>query len=416
MRKEFTIYYTSDTHGHIFPVDYASGQPEASGLLNMASVIKKDGNTLTLDRCVLQGTPLTAYYLEHRQDWPLHPVAEAFRAMGLDYFTLGNHDFNYGYQTLKGVPGSGGRCLPLRQCGGCKGGAGASEGDCACAGKRPSDRPDRRGHRLRECLGGALQSEGLRITDPFEAAKAACGRLKGRCDVCVCMYHGGFEKDLRDRAYPFSNSRENIACRLGEELDFDLLLTGHQHMAVEGVALAGAWAVQPPANAGKLLLIQGELQENMKKGFPKGFHSEFLDAGTKTSAEPYARLLPLEKQVQAWLDLPVGGLKEAIPPEGKLEGGLRGSRLADLFNQVQLEATGADFSCTSLGNEPVGLSEAVTMRGITASLSLLQYADGSGGDGRGAAGLPGALRLLSGAPGRKALHLRCIFKAQDRAL
>ena len=33
MRKEFTIYYTSDTHGHIFPVDYASGQPEASGLL-----------------------------------------------------------------------------------------------------------------------------------------------------------------------------------------------------------------------------------------------------------------------------------------------------------------------------------------------------------------------------------------------
>ena len=71
--------------------------------------------------------------------------------------------------------------------------------------------------------------------------------------------------------------------------------------------------------------------------------------------------------MQAWLDLPVGSLKEAIPPEGKLEAALRGSRLADLFNQVQLEATGADFSCTSLGNEPVGLSEAVTMRGITAA-------------------------------------------------
>ena len=36
MKKEFSIYYTSDTHGHIFPVSYASGQPEASGLLNMA--------------------------------------------------------------------------------------------------------------------------------------------------------------------------------------------------------------------------------------------------------------------------------------------------------------------------------------------------------------------------------------------
>lgn len=367
MRKEFTIYYTSDTHGHIFPVDYASGQPEASGLLNMASVIKKDGNTLVLDGGdSLQGTPLTAYYLGHRQDWPLHPVAEAFRAMGLDYFTLGNHDFNYGYQTLKEY-------------------LEAADAVCLCANVE-----DVRGelalqketvhvleNGLRIGLTGVVTDfvnvweapcnlEGLRITDPFEAAKAACGRLKGRCDVCVCMYHGGFEKDL-ETGVSLSDSRENIACRLGEELDFDLLLTGHQHMAVEGVALAGAWAVQPPANAGKLLLIQGELQENMKKGFPKGFHSEFLDAGTKTSAEPYARLLPLEKQVQAWLDLPVGGLKEAIPPEGKLEAALRGSRLADLFNQVQLEATGADFSCTSLGNEPVGLSEAVTMRGITAA-------------------------------------------------
>ena len=30
MGKELTIYYTSDTHGHIFPVDYASGGPEAT--------------------------------------------------------------------------------------------------------------------------------------------------------------------------------------------------------------------------------------------------------------------------------------------------------------------------------------------------------------------------------------------------
>ena len=197
MRKEFTIYYTSDTHGHIFPVDYASGQPEASGLLNMASVIKKDGNTLVLDGGdSLQGTPLTAYYLEHRQDWPINPVAEAFRAMGLDYFTLGNHDFNYGYQTLKEY-------------------LEAADAVCLCANVE-----DVRGelalqketvhvleNGLRIGLTGVVTDfvnvweapcnlEGLRITDPFEAAKAACGRLKGRCDVCVCMYHGGFEKDL----------------------------------------------------------------------------------------------------------------------------------------------------------------------------------------------------------------------------
>ena len=41
--------------------------------------------------------------------------------------------------------------------------------------------------------------------------------------------------------------------------------------------------------------------------------------------------------------------------------------MAALFNLVQLDATGADFSCTSLGNEPVGLSSPVTMRGVTAA-------------------------------------------------
>ena len=28
MEKTFQIYYTSDTHGHIFPVNYASNCPE----------------------------------------------------------------------------------------------------------------------------------------------------------------------------------------------------------------------------------------------------------------------------------------------------------------------------------------------------------------------------------------------------
>ena len=97
MEKTFQIYYTSDTHGHIFPVNYASNCPEDSGLLNLAAQVEKDGNTLVLDGGdSLQGTPLTQYYLEHRGQWPIHPVAAAFNAMGLDYFTLGNHDFNFG--------------------------------------------------------------------------------------------------------------------------------------------------------------------------------------------------------------------------------------------------------------------------------------------------------------------------------
>ena len=85
MSKEFTIYYTSDTHGHIFPVNYAANCAEDGGLLNLAHKVKKGRNTLVLDGGdSLQGTPLTQYYLENRSVWPVHPVAAAFNAMGLD--------------------------------------------------------------------------------------------------------------------------------------------------------------------------------------------------------------------------------------------------------------------------------------------------------------------------------------------
>ena len=37
----------------------------------------------------------------------------------------------------------------------------------------------------------------LRITDAFEAAQREYEALRGKCDVCVCIYHGGFEEDRR---------------------------------------------------------------------------------------------------------------------------------------------------------------------------------------------------------------------------
>ncbi len=75
----------------------------------------------------------------------------------------------------------------------------------------------------------------------------------------------------------------------------------------------------------------------------------------------------MEAAAQKWLDAPIGTLTSKIPPEEKLSAALYGSRVADLFNAVQLEKTGADFSCTSLGNDPLGFHKDITMREITAA-------------------------------------------------
>lgn len=362
MEKTFQIYYTSDTHGHVFPVNYASNSPENAGLLNLASQVEKDGNTLVLDGGdALQGTPLTQYYLEHRGEWDIHPVAAAFNAMGLDYFTLGNHDFNFGYEALREyLEAMDGRCL------------------CANVEDLGGQLPIRPwtvhtlSNGLRVGITGVVTDfvniweqpqnlTQLRITDAFQAARAACTALAPLCDVRVCIYHGGFEEDLATGQL-LSDSGENIACEIARELDFDLLLTGHQHMVVEGVNLSGTYAVQPPANAGQFLHISGKW-----KGTRSSFRSRLTAVGAGHPAEPYQSLLPLENAVQDWLDQPIGELDRTIPPEGKLEAALYGSQVAALFNQVQLAETGADFSCTSLGNDPVGLASPVTMRGVTAA-------------------------------------------------
>ena len=47
--RSLDIIYTSDTHGHVYPVDYAKNGPSNCSLLNIAHEIDKDGNTLVLD-------------------------------------------------------------------------------------------------------------------------------------------------------------------------------------------------------------------------------------------------------------------------------------------------------------------------------------------------------------------------------
>ena len=93
--KRFTIYFTSDLHGYIYPTDYRSQQERNIGLFKCASQFHKDGNTLVIDGGdILQGSPLGAYCHDTLGD--ASRFAEIMNRCGYDYVTLGNHDFNYG--------------------------------------------------------------------------------------------------------------------------------------------------------------------------------------------------------------------------------------------------------------------------------------------------------------------------------
>ena len=97
MTAKLTVYFTSDTHGYLYPTNFADTQPQPMGVLAMS--FPKDGNTLVIDGGdTLQGSPLTYYC--HVRGIPM-PMAREMNEAGYDYVTLGNHDFNYGYAALK---------------------------------------------------------------------------------------------------------------------------------------------------------------------------------------------------------------------------------------------------------------------------------------------------------------------------
>ena len=404
--KSFEIYFTSDTHGKVMPVDYATGSKKDCGLLNIARDIQKrnaevsieNGSLLTnapetyrtvsieenkrffketevtVEKEILvmdggdslQGTPLITNYLENPQKFSCHPVAEAFNAMGLDFYTLGNHDFNFGYNVIRDY-------------------VNVMKGTLLIANLE-----DLRGeirykrfvictlpNGLRLGITGVVtdyvnvweQPEHLtelRVTDSFEAASKVYEEMKeAGCDITILIYHGGYEEDLVTGA-SLTDSRENIACELCRKLNYNLILTGHQHMSVPGLDLYGTWSVQPSANAEEFIYLKADYDEDGKTEFS----SKLLKTGSETDEAVKEKLMPLEESTEKWLDQTVGEFDKEIKPENKLEIALRGSKVAALFNQVQMESVECDFSCTSLGNGEIGFKKSVSIRDIYAAYTF----------------------------------------------
>ena len=63
------------------------------------------------------------------------------------------------------------------------------------------------------------------------------------------------------------------------------------------------------------------------------------DAKYEEIAKAHDFMDDLNSKIQKWLDEPIGCLEKAIDPEPKLEVAIKGSKVAAIFNQVQLEYT-----------------------------------------------------------------------------
>lgn len=357
--RKLTICYTSDLHGHFYPTTYADRSEQPLGLFRLAPRFQKDGDTLVIDGGdILQGSPFAAYCKASLSSPAA--IADIMNRCGCDVITLGNHDFNYGTAYLSAY---------LR----------ALRADCVC-----QNLCDEKGEALfpyvikamanglRVGIAGVITDfvniwekpenlSGIRIGPPFEAAKQALEAMAGQADITICIYHGGFERDLGTGRL-LSQNGENIAYRLCEELGYDILLTGHQHLSFSGRQIHGTFALQPTGNGREFHKI-----EVTCRGGAKVINSMRVLADAPVDKALCEAFAGVEQGVQAWLDEEVGALPKALLPAPRLEMARYGNGIAALFLAVQLHFSGAQITAASLANEVAGFRERVTRRDILAS-------------------------------------------------
>ena len=373
MDRTLNIRFTSDVHGYLYPTNYADSQDRPMGLMKLASDFPHDGNTLIIDGGdSIQGSPMTnLYYRLSEEDqkscvsaetYGTHPIAAMMNLAGYHFVTLGNHDFNNGVDALHDYLAN-------------------LDALCLCCNIR-----DKEGklpiapyavhqleNGLRVGLVGACTHyvsmwehpdtvSQLIIEEPVPAAARALEAIKDQCDVTVLVYHGGFECDLVT-GESLTSSHENEACRICRELDFDLILTGHQHMRVEGVQFAHSYCVQPTYRAPHCCAVSVTVLEDGSKKF----ESELIPASSEPLSEAVSLLSPLESKVQQWLDTPTGFLDIPLTGGDHLTQALHGSPLANFINTVQRDASGARISACSLPNEFKGLPTTVTVRDVVST-------------------------------------------------
>lgn len=356
MERHLTIYYTSDIHGCFSPVRYATGERAPSGLANCLSQFQKDGNTLIIDGGdTLQGSPLT-YYLSHE----IHDVttlpAQLLNLGGYDFVTLGNHDFDYGKVVIE-------RYLD------------SLHAVCLCAnveGIRGVQKTTvvTMENGLRVGLTGIItpfvtqfetpeNMAGITVTDAFAAAWQALSELRRKqVDLTICIYHGGFEADVKTGKI-LSQTGGNQGWRICRELGFDVLLAAHQHMEAENLQIGGTYTCQPPEKAAKFIRMNITADRGNVHAV-----SRLVPAGDQPLPAAMEAIAPTEKQLNEWLDTPVGRLDTPLPGGAPLALAANGSLLANFFNQVQLAVSGADISVTSLSNQVSDFPQNVTIRAI----------------------------------------------------
>ncbi|MFE6510432.1 bifunctional metallophosphatase/5'-nucleotidase [Nocardioides sp. NPDC057767] len=246
-----TVLGTTDLHGNVFNWDYYKnaefsnsagneiGVAKVKTLIDAVRQERRGEPILTIDAGdTIQGTPLAYYYarIDPITEGAIHPMARAMNLVGYDAAALGNHEFNYGIDTIRKFEEQ--VDFPML-------GANAVDPSTKLPVFPPyviKDYDLGRGRRLRVGVLG-LTNPGIAIWDKanvegrmefpglVEQAKIFVPELKkAGCDLVIISAHSGADTSS---SYGDELPPENASTLVAEQVpDVDAILVGHAHREI----------------------------------------------------------------------------------------------------------------------------------------------------------------------------------------
>ena len=337
---------TTDLHGHVLPQNTFSLQPENSGWAKLATLIKQakaeNPNTLLIDSGdTIEGEPINYVQTRLRPDMA-EPSIAVMNALGYSAMAIGNHDFNWGLDVLRGVEKQA--KFPF-----------LSANTVAVKGGKVAFSPWTKVN-----VGGATvvivgfttpgiprweepeNYAGMAFQDIVESARALIPRLreKEKADVIIVTMHAGLG------SLPGQAGDENCALRLADQVPgIDLILTGHTHAPIS-TQHKGIPILQAAAHGRALAVVDLTLQKTQGRWRVAATRGRLIEPSADTPQDPEVLQLTdsLRTATETYLNTAATNLLTDL--DGRWCR-LEDTPLAQLLHTVQRQATGAQLSAVN---------------------------------------------------------------------
>ena len=370
--KHITILGTSDMHGNIWGFSYEdSKETDNNGMARLYTYIQQvraeNPNTILIDAGDdIQGTIMTDDIYNKIPEEP-HPVVAAMNYMGYDAMTLGNHEFNWGIDTMPKILSQA--QFPVLAAnvkdtsGGFVTGAGWTivEKDgvkVAVIGVVTPDVPI--------WDGGKEGVEACTYEAANTAVKNAIAEIGDGADVIVVSAHMGMYAEFDEDGG--SDSAQKI---LDDNPEIDVLQVAHNHVVVSETQ--GDTVIGGVRNGGRdIARFDLTLDQN---NHVTDATVEIVDMTGVTPSQDLRDIELVKESHQKTIDFITGGgsgedgeggaalgsttakFQPVDEIAGLPEGKLQDTAVMDLINKVQLENSGADVSAAALFKDTSDLPE-----------------------------------------------------------